>query len=420
MRFALVGDHHDGLELAQALAASAHHRLVVFSGEPRTLERLERRNLSPRYVPDLEEVLADPEVEAVIVAGAPAARSAQLKRALQAERHVLCVAPADESPNGAYEAELLQRDAHCVAMPMLPEAFHLGLRRLASLKLDARLIEIERWSTGDIFIDADEPGHRPGLPGWETLRLLGGDLAEVFAQSPDPEDYAARALLLTGRFSGGGLFQVTLLPNQARHLYRISVVGTDTRMTLTFPEGWPGPSTLEYPQADGTVLTESWPPYAPWPDLLEAFDAAVQQLGRHRPGEPSESRSMTAEPPRLGWEDEVRALELDDAVRRSILMRRSSELDELDVGEEVNFKSTMTLVGCSLIWASIAVLVLSIWIPWAAWIIAPAFLVYLGLQLLRWIVPASEKGPSPGATPRQQSRPVSTEAIEEPGGRDRG
>ena len=60
--------------------------------------RLSPSRAQTRRVSDLEEVLADPAIEAVIVAGAPAVRPAQLRRALQSERHVLCVHPADDSP----------------------------------------------------------------------------------------------------------------------------------------------------------------------------------------------------------------------------------------------------------------------------------------------------------------------------------
>src|SRR5262245_36998829 len=107
MRFALLGNHPDGVDLADALLATGRHTLVAASGAP--AEAVERW-AGARRVGDLEEVLADPAVEAVIVAGAPAARPAQLRRALQAERHVLCVHPADQTPDVAYEAALLAQD----------------------------------------------------------------------------------------------------------------------------------------------------------------------------------------------------------------------------------------------------------------------------------------------------------------------
>src|SRR5207302_660210 len=91
MRFALLGDHPDGLDMAHALADSGWHELSVYSGPPVGAEYLRRWGIAVKLVGDLEEILADPAIDAVIVAGSPANRPAQLRRALQSERHVLCV-----------------------------------------------------------------------------------------------------------------------------------------------------------------------------------------------------------------------------------------------------------------------------------------------------------------------------------------
>src|SRR5437588_9418753 len=99
MRFALLDDHPDGLDMARALVESGRHALVVYSGPPVGAEYLRRWGIHPRTVGDMEEVLADPAVEAVIVAGGVGDRAAQLRRALQSEHHVLCVHPADPSPD---------------------------------------------------------------------------------------------------------------------------------------------------------------------------------------------------------------------------------------------------------------------------------------------------------------------------------
>src|SRR5262249_36259648 len=121
MRFALLGDDPDGLAAARALAASGRHGLVVYSGLVAGLEILARDGLKPRRVGDMEEALADPAIEAVIVAGAPSNRAAQLRRALQSERHVLCVHPVDPSPDIGYEAAQLQSDVRRVLLPLLSE-----------------------------------------------------------------------------------------------------------------------------------------------------------------------------------------------------------------------------------------------------------------------------------------------------------
>ena len=78
MRFALLGDHADGLDMARALVASGRHELSVYSGPRTGVDALARWGIQPAVVGDLEEILADPLVEAIIVAGSPAARPGQL------------------------------------------------------------------------------------------------------------------------------------------------------------------------------------------------------------------------------------------------------------------------------------------------------------------------------------------------------
>ncbi len=315
MRFALLGDHVDGLAMARALAESERHELAVFSGSPVGWEYLRRWNLACRRVGDLEEVLADPKLTAVIVAGSAADRPNQLRRALQAEFHVLCVHPADDSPDIAYEAAMIQADTHKLLFPLLPEALHPGLQRLAEVMghadaemadaemadakmadakmsgrsavaartkstaitaqapaagdslsprdgflprdgfgappMSIRLIELERWSTEGILLDADQEGHKPGLPGWDVLRFLGGEIVEVWGLATGEDLSGEEPLLVAGRFERGGLFQMSLLPQQPQTRWRLRAVASHTRAELVFPEGWPGPACLTWTDAGG-------------------------------------------------------------------------------------------------------------------------------------------------------------------------
>src|SRR5262245_40906177 len=110
MRFALLGDHPEGLDMARALVASGRHELAAYTGQPAATEALRRWGLSAPVTRDVEELLADPNIEAIIVASRVADRPAHLRRALQSEHHVLCVHPVDQTPDSAYEAALIQGD----------------------------------------------------------------------------------------------------------------------------------------------------------------------------------------------------------------------------------------------------------------------------------------------------------------------
>jgi predicted dehydrogenase len=357
MRFAILGNHPDGVAMAAALVASGRHEQTT------------------RQVSDAEEVLADPDVEAVIVAGHPAVRPAQLRRALQSERHVLCVYPPDQTADIAYEADLIRQDTGRVLMPLLPGSTHPAVRRLAEfIRLpgkdkDAaspvgsfRLLEMER-------ITPRPADGKPTFPGWDLLRALGGEIAEVsgFAAAEHPE--VEEPVLASGRFERGGLFHVTFLPDHSDAQSRLTVVGDRGRVELVFPAGWQGPAFLDWRDESGELREEAWDAWDPWPALVERFEAAVAD------------KTHT-------WLDAVRGAELDDAVRRSIERRRTSVLEYQEASEETGFKGTMTLVGCGLIWAILVLVGLSFWFPKIGWLIVPLLVIFLGMQFLRYLIPS--------------------------------
>jgi predicted dehydrogenase len=400
MQFALLGNHPDGIDVTRALTATGRYHLRAYSGPALGRAQLQRLGLEPRNVSDLEEILADSAIELVIVAGSLGVRSAQLKRALQSECHVACVHPANPSPDIAYEAALIQGDTRRVLLPLAPTAMHPGVKRLAELakdwlplpgstSLSARVLELEIWSTEEVLLELTEENPKPSIPGWDIARCVGGEIADVFAQTTRGELEDGEPILLAGRFVNGMLLQAMYLSNQAEGRWRLSLVTTTGRATLLFAHGWPGPATLTYTDERGEARSESWQMADPWLGWIERFE---QELAHPTDGVAEESLAKT--PPVLGWQDELRALELDDAVRRSVQYGRSSALDLQEVTEEASFKGTMTLVGCSMIWFTVVILIVSVWVPWITWLIVPLFAVFLILQGFRWVFPKKETGES--------------------------
>ena len=228
------------------------------------------------------------------------------------------------------------------------------------------------------------------------LRRVGGEIIEVFGLTTDDVLHSRQTLLVTGRFAEGGMFRSLYLAEQSRTTWRLAALGS-RQLELTFPDGWPGPAELAWIDREGETRSESWPALPPWEPLVEAIEEALGQGTDTRirtvpipeAAPPAESRetSWTQPVPRLGWTDAIRALELDDAVRRSLHYHRSYTLDLQEASEETNFKGTMTLVGCGLLWVTIVLLFLSVWMPRLGWVIFPAIALFLGLQLFRWIVP---------------------------------
>ncbi len=390
MRFALLGDHPDGIDMALALAQTGRHQILAFTTA--LSEEVQRGLGAPaRRIGDVEEVLADPAIEAVLVASRTDQRPAHLRRALQSERHVLCVHPPDQSPEIAYEAAMLRNDTGHILLPLLPEATHPAIRRLAEFVCRKennrppvgafRLLQMERGVPDEILDGIDLPGHKPAFPGWDILRTIGGEIQEVSAFAEAEELREGEPVLLAGRFQEGGLFQVSLVPRQQSPRWCLSVLGSMGRVELCFPQGWNGPAILDWRDADGEPHEEYWQHGDPWPVLIEAFE---QTLSPSPSGAEEGSERKTY---RLSWQDAIRALELDDAARRGVEKRRSTLLEYPEATEEVGFKGTMTLLGCSLLWSVLLLLILSVWWPKLGFLIVPLIVIFLGLQLLRYLLP---------------------------------
>ncbi len=367
MHFAILGDHPDGWAVAEALAASGH-RLHAYCGR-RPEAELRRTWPTLRVTTDLEEALADPDVEAVIVAGGPSERLDQLRRVLQSERSALCVHPVDATPDGAYEINMLQGDVHQLVLPILPMLLN---RSVADFREEIQgrgppwLIEMDCHGPEDLLFEGESS--RPHFPGWEVLRLLGGAIIEVNALAREEAVHFGEPVTIHGRFEDTTLFALKYLPRSGDTRVHLSAVVAKAEEKITA-----GP--IEVSNDD-------------WRRLVVRFETAVARLRatpRAVPGAGPATEPAIEGPT---WLDEIRDAELDDAVRRSLERHRAVTLDYQIASEDVGFKGTMTLVGCGLLWLIPVLLIVSVWLPYIGWLIVPALLGFLLFQLLRWFVPA--------------------------------
>jgi hypothetical protein len=268
------------------------------------------------------------------------------------------------------------------------------------------LLEMDWQDPGEVLLDGDIPGHKPGLPGWNLLRRLGGEISEVLAFTPGEEVEPGRPVLLTGQFQQPGLFRALLLPGRPETLCRLAVIGERGRAELQLPVGWAGPAILSWNDPPGELHEEYFEPWDPWPTMVERFEAAVSPRRPTSPA-PAGSQAITTEPavaygssgtarediilPQPVWQDEVRALELDDAALRSAAHHRGTVLDYQEASEQVGFKGTMTLVGCGVLWSTVLLFILSRWYPQIGYVIIPVLILFLGMQLLKYLIPEQKK-----------------------------
>lgn len=393
MRFALLGDHPAGLELAAVLDSSRHEVAAYTS-------RLKDHWTScwpvARFVGDVEEVLADPSIDGVIVAGRSSLREEQLRRALQAERAVFCVYPPSEKLAAAYEASLIQKDTGALLLPVVVEGLHPVFSRLQELLRngadvgDLLLVDLE-W-TG-VFGDSppeDNTGLVQTFPGWFLLQRLLGEITEVSAYALEDSADRRAPFLLSGKSGEGVLFRELFLHDPDRSECRLRVVGKKGNLDVWFPGCWDGPVYLNWVDSHGESRQESWETWDPWQDYLARVDSSLP------PALPSESNSRHQESgfTFFRWEDCIRAMELDDAVRYSLQKRRTVQIEYPEATEETGFKGTMVLVGCSVMWMALVLLILSQWVPGLGYVTAVLLVLFLLLQGLRYLVTDPQERPT--------------------------
>jgi hypothetical protein len=318
----------------------------------------------------------------------------QLRRVLQSERHVVCVHPLDLTPDSAYEASLIQKDVHVVLLPLLPGVLRPGVRRLVDLLPSLggiKLVELELSSRQQVLI-GQEDGKRAALPGWELLRRLGDEVAEVTAFTERAELSLESPLFVSGSFTAGGQFQTSLRPNQPETRGRLVVTAESGRAELTWTES---AERLKWPSGE-----QDWDAGVEWPALVTLFEESAAR----KPAERSTETGL------ITWQDEIRSLELDDAVRRSVERRRSVSLEYPEVSEEVGFKGTMTLVGCGLLWLIVVLLIGSLWVPGLRWVVPPVLVGFLLLQTLLWVARRSGQTSTPSTAASDSNSTTSSPA----------
>jgi predicted dehydrogenase len=115
---AVVGYGYWGPNLARNVAECPQLRLHALCDiEAPQLRLFRQRHPDARAVGELDALLVDPAIEAVVIATPPDTHHALAKRALQADKHVLVEKPLATSLQGAHELAELAADTGRVLMP---------------------------------------------------------------------------------------------------------------------------------------------------------------------------------------------------------------------------------------------------------------------------------------------------------------
>jgi 1,5-anhydro-D-fructose reductase (1,5-anhydro-D-mannitol-forming) len=313
-------------QIAPAIARSATSTLVsVVSRDQAKAEAFAKEHGARRGTNTYQDMLADPEVDAVYIATPNAMHAGQVIEAAAAGKHVLCDKPLATS---VADAERAVDACHSSGVRLgitFQTRFHDGVAEARRLVSDGALgrpvIAQVQVSAGRNLpvswrLDPELAGlgtiNNLGVHGLDVLRyILDDEVTEVTALTDNEPGYLVdtTALVLL-RFARGTLAYVNANQSVRYPQDDIAVYGTDGRVFLR---------NLSRPGRDGTVsvVTATGSTQVPgfsrdgYLRVIDAFAAAVRE---NRDPSPS-------------GEDGLRSVELTAAIAQALAERRAVQLN---------------------------------------------------------------------------------------------
>jgi predicted dehydrogenase len=410
MRFALYADgrcddEDVGLSVARAAAVVPGHELTRVVGRPESTRGLPPFAPGVRYCRSWEDLLTEADVDAVIITGAADEGQKAVRQLLQAGKAVL-VSPELVQPAAFfYEMALIEAEGPGRLFPLLGLRGHPlivklrelisrdGLGRLLHAQLD-RKIAASAPESDPLLSDADLS--RALLYDADILRCLCGDYDQVTASRSGHADrgYSLVTIALAGSSVPQAIWTASTIGSESE--WRLTLAGDEGTAIL---EGDPDRAELQLTLTlPGQTVTTEQNSDDPGPWLLKTF---TESITRGRFISPDDSNQETADPPVLAnrnvppaptsqrmetpgtsslWGELARAIELVDAVERSVRRRRTIDVYFDTPSERGIFKTQMTAVGCSLLVLTLGAVVF--YLGLAAAIVLPPLLKYVLVGLI--------------------------------------
>ena len=214
----------------------------------------------------------------------------------------------------------------------------------------------------------------------DVVRALIGEIEALTASGDPPGEHPDIELVVQLRGAQGRRAEVRIWSGQEEPA-RLSVNGSDGSLTLEYDPSFQEPARLirRLGPSGGEQTTE----FEPWDShaaIMETLLACLESRGQE---------SMTEPSPNLN--DGTRAMELSEAVVRSLRRGRTIDLHYEAISEEASFKSIMTSTGCMILMATLLILPLALagpalgfnWTIYLAYLIPPVLVVFAVFQVLR-------------------------------------
>lgn len=385
MNVLILGDGPDELAWARALIHHPEHRLVAACPGFKDWPDLPGGH-------DLNAALAIAEVDAVIVGGGPELRGEALRRAAGEGLAIIALHPPGPNTDPYYHVALSRQETGALVVPDLPARLHPGVAALDKAMHDGppgsgRVVRLDAWT-------APEDGDLVGTVTprqIDAVRALIGEIEAVTATGTPPGDRPTERLVIHLRGSRGRTAEIRLETGPPEPT-RLAVSSSPGSTTLEFDPAFLGSSRLvRRSPGEADVVTE----IAPW----NPKDAILHALSEAVAGREFSPNLL----------DGTRAMEVTEAVGRSLRRGRTIDLDYEEMSEAGNFKSVMTATGCALLVGILLILPIALigpvfgvrWTIYLAYIIPPVLSLFVLLQLLRLGLksPGSTVGASVRASP---------------------
>jgi myo-inositol 2-dehydrogenase/D-chiro-inositol 1-dehydrogenase len=349
---------------------------------------------------DLEDALARPGVEAVIVGGPLESRGEWLRRAAAEGFAIIALHPPGPDSEAYYQVSLSREETGAAIVPDSPLRLHPGVqaqrRALSSGELGSlRSLRLEVSATASLGTGLVRVEFARSV---DAIRALLGEIDALTATGDPPGEDPNLELIVHLR-SANSLRAEVRIRSEPAACTRLSLAGSLGSLTLEFDSRHLQEARLLRSEGPRTAEPIDLPTWDPFEAILAVLAAST-------------GRRDARELPSPSLLDGTRAMELSEAANRSLRRGRTVELHYETISEEATFKSVMTSTGCLIFLAMILVLPIAMagpplglrWTLYIPYLIPPALVLFILLQTLRLAIrrPRSPSG-SPAARSGQWS-----------------
>lgn len=335
-----------------------------------------------RAAGDLEEALATTGIDLVIVGGCIQDRGEALRRAAVEGFAIICLHPPGNDSEPYYQVALSRQETGAVVVPDLPMRLHPALARMRQVIWTGELgsfrsIRLE-CQTGTKETDLALQVFPRVV---DVVRSLLGEIEAVTASGDPPSEHPDLELVVQLRASAGrrGEVRIEVGPSGSA---RLTLNGSSGSLTLEYDSALREPGRLyRRGEASGSAESVELGDWNPHEAIMQTLVASLEKRGDE--STPGIGPSLI---------DGTRAMELAEAVVRSLRRGRTIDLHYEAISEEASFKSIMTSTGCSILLAILFLLPLALagpalgmnWTIYLAWLIPPVLVVFAVMQILRF------------------------------------